>query len=96
MLKKFKKRPWFRAKRFGWGWYPATWEGWAIMIAWLAIVLFIVSHTVYLLEKTPTFIYSYTIEMVLLIAPLIFVCYLTGEKPYWSWGVKKKKKKSSR
>jgi predicted GH43/DUF377 family glycosyl hydrolase len=22
---------WFRAKEYGWGWYPATWEGWLVL-----------------------------------------------------------------
>ncbi|WP_439547004.1 hypothetical protein [Sandarakinorhabdus sp.] len=30
---------WFRPKRFGYGWSPASWEGWAITgVAALAIV----------------------------------------------------------
>ena len=37
------KGPWFRAKRFGWGWTPITWEGWLVtllgVVAFLAIDL---------------------------------------------------------
>ncbi len=33
-------RPWFVARRrFGWGWSPATWEGWTATAAYAAIVL---------------------------------------------------------
>jgi hypothetical protein len=26
------KRPWFGPKRFGWGYSPKTWQGWAILL----------------------------------------------------------------
>ena len=30
---------WFHAKRYGWGWgLPATWQGWVVLIMWIAIV----------------------------------------------------------
>ena len=33
---------WFRPKRFGFGWTPATWEGWVVTaaVAALAVSLF--------------------------------------------------------
>ena len=34
------KRYWFPAKRYGWGWGPpATWQGWAVLILWLAVLI---------------------------------------------------------
>lgn len=27
---------WFRAKRYGWGWRPVTWQGWAVVAVWVA------------------------------------------------------------
>jgi len=31
---------WFPAKRSGWGWgAPVCWQGWAVLIAYLAVVL---------------------------------------------------------
>lgn len=29
-MKQKDSRLWFKAKRFGWGWVPVTWEGWAL------------------------------------------------------------------
>ncbi len=91
-MKNFKKRPWFKAKKYGWGWYPATWEGWSIMLVWITVVSFIVYKTTYLLEKNPSFLFPYIFEIGFFAAPLILVCYITGEKPRWQWGEKKKKK----
>ena len=37
------KYPWFGPERgflgLGWGWTPITWEGWAVTILFLAVVL---------------------------------------------------------
>ena len=33
-------RYWFPAKRYGWGWgIPATWEGWVVLTAFVALVI---------------------------------------------------------
>ncbi len=26
---------WFKAKNYGWGWYPATWQGWLILAGFI-------------------------------------------------------------
>jgi hypothetical protein len=65
---------WFKTKLYGWGWVPATWEGWAVTIG---IVLYIAST------------YGKTHNLYYLIIPLtilVIICYLTGEKPKWRWG----------
>jgi hypothetical protein len=34
-----EKRYWFRKKRFGWGWTPATSEGWIATLGFVAIIV---------------------------------------------------------
>ena len=34
-----KKKLWFKAKNYGWGWYPASREGWLVTGAYLLIVI---------------------------------------------------------
>jgi hypothetical protein len=29
---------WFKRKRYGWGWTPTTWQGWAVVVALVAAV----------------------------------------------------------
>jgi hypothetical protein len=31
-------RPLFRSRRFGWGWRPASWQGWLLAIATVVVV----------------------------------------------------------
>lgn len=72
-MKQKKQKLWFKAKRFGWGWVPATWEGWAVTAGY-ALVLwwgFSVNQWFWLWAATFT---------------LILICFKKGEKPRWRWG----------
>jgi hypothetical protein len=34
------KRPWFGPKRYsGWGWTPVSWQGWAVTLVFLVVVI---------------------------------------------------------
>ena len=39
---------WFKPRTFGYGWSPATWEGWAVTVIWMAVsgagVLWLLGH----------------------------------------------------
>jgi len=35
MKTKHIKPLWFKAKQYGWGWYPARWQGWLIVIGFI-------------------------------------------------------------
>ena len=72
---------WFKAKRYGWGWTPSTWQGWAVM------VVFVVAFTAWLAwwvngERHPLGM----LPLLVLTAALILICWKTGEPPRWQWG----------
>ncbi len=80
------KKLWFVSKRYGWGWTPATWQGWLVIAVYLACTFL----TVAVIEH-----YSRIENDALVIfLPLVFVytcivffiCVRTGEKPRWRWG----------
>ena len=82
------KKVWFKAKRYGWGWYPSTWEGWAIT----AIAIAAISINSVLIDRhshsvSDTLIGSFVFT-ILVIGLLMAICFLTGEKPRWRWGGK--------
>ena len=82
-----KKKIWFKAKKYGWGWQPITWEGWLTVIGYLAIATVLalqLNEGDSLLQVMSTFV----VPMILLIFVLITLCYERGEKPKWSWGNK--------
>lgn len=74
---------WFRAKWFGWGWTPATWQGWVIIAIYIGLILIISSRV----DQN-----SLPVPFILLTLILIVICYLKGEPPHWNWGIPKKKR----
>ena len=38
-LKDNPKNYWFKRKLYGWGWTPATWQGWLLTFLFIGIVL---------------------------------------------------------
>lgn len=70
---------WFKRKHYGWGWYPATWEGGVVLLVW--ILLFALGLSV--ITPGSLAFYLYNLGLIVL---LIAVCYKTGEKPRWQWG----------
>lgn len=78
-----RSRPWFRAKRYGWGWsYPLTWQGWLVLGIYFA------------LAGVGAWRYAHThdaalgIVGILLTLLLVAICWITGESPRWRWGGK--------
>jgi hypothetical protein len=68
-----KLEKWFKAKRFGWGWTPITWQGWSICALFALILIYsIQAHLIAL--------------SVISIVVMMIVCSETGEKPGWHWG----------
>lgn len=90
-LKDNPQHLWFKRKLYGWGWTPATWQGWLIVGMYILIVIglaFAINENSSLHEVVLTFI----LPVVLLTSTLIFTCYKFGEKPKWQWGGFKKEK----
>ncbi|OGL98224.1 hypothetical protein A2318_01270 [Candidatus Uhrbacteria bacterium RIFOXYB2_FULL_45_11] len=84
------KKYWFKAKTYGWGWYPVTWQGWLVIVGFLILDV----GNVYRLDlaqgtTNEKIALEFVLETFLLISALVWICYKTGEKPGWRWGNKK-------
>jgi len=80
-----KTHIWFRAKCYGWGWYPSTWQGWLVLLVWL-ILLFLwigLFDFYFSIEKN---VLGYLVGVFVLTGSLIYLCWIKGEKPRWRWG----------
>lgn len=86
------KRKWFKAKNYGWGWYPVTWEGWTVLAVYLVLLWLIIDMTK-IMHGAKNIMIPYMTSIFIITSALIYVCYRTGEKPEWRWGPPKKKKK---
>ena len=80
-----KKDIWFKAKEYGYGWYPSNFIGWSVILIWIfiEIISFLIidnnSHSV-----SDTLIKFIPFSIILIII-LIYICYKKGEKPAWRW-----------
>jgi hypothetical protein len=73
---------WFPAKRYGWGWgLPSTWQGWAVLITYLALGLGGVAFV-----PVSNGIVLYAAYLAVLTVALVAICWLKGEPPRWRWG----------
>ena len=74
---------WFPATKYGYGWgLPSTWQGWAVLLTYLILVLLGSLHLEYFGGR----IIPFLIYLVVLTVILIFICWKKGEKPEWRWG----------
>ena len=84
------KRLWFKAKEYGWGWYPVTWQGWGVLALYVLIMVGIFPDVEFLSHLVNDSIFGIWIPALAATSFLMIICYLTGEKPGWRWGNKQK------
>jgi len=70
---------WFKRKLYGWGWTPATKEGWFLFTFYIfSIVIIVVRGT----EVRAL------VEGLVVTILFLFIVYLKGEPARWQWGKK--------
>lgn len=77
---------WFKPKRFGYGAYPTSWEGWLVVIIFLFLIISIASYH----EKTNYENYlSFILELVVIGVLLAFLSAKKTDGEWkWRWGNK--------
>lgn len=86
-----KKILWFKAKNYGWGWYPCSWQGWLVLAIYIGYLLFRSKAVNDMFDTSSSFVFRYSFETLFATILLIVICFITGEKPEWRWGGKKRK-----
>ena len=81
-----KKKLWFKAKEYGWGWYPSSYEGWFILLLFITLNFFNFFRFYLMTNPYPQFILEFVIESLFMSVILILICFIKGEKPRWRWG----------
>jgi isopentenyldiphosphate isomerase len=80
------KQFWFKAKEYGYGWYPSSWQGWAVLLMYAfsvtSLFVFANNHTHSVSDMLTAFFPVFYILTVF----LLIICYTTGQKPRWQWG----------
>lgn len=83
-----EKKIWFKRKIYGWGWYPATWQGWLVTAVYIAVIL---ASAATVDEGSPAREVAFTFALPVILATVAFIriAYKKGEAPRWQWGKKK-------
>lgn len=84
---------WFKAKLYGWGWIPAKWQGWAVLLVYVTLLVALVISREKDIPGNPdsgSNFLIFALPIIVLTTLLIFICYKKGEKPHWQWGPPKK------
>ena len=85
---------WFKAKLYGVGWVPATWQGWCVTGAYLVCILGFVSFREKDIPGNPesgSNILTFGLPVIVLTMLFVAIAYKTGEKLRWQWGLPKKR-----
>lgn len=83
----------FKRKLYGWGWVPVRWQGWAVILVYLALILSLALTREEAIPGNPdsgSNFLVFALPIIILTGLLIYICYKTGEKPRWQWGLPKK------
>lgn len=83
---------WFKRKLYGWGWTPARWQGWLVIIIYVVLVAFF-SLTIDKNSPPQEVFFTFVLPLILLTSTLLRICYKKGESPKWQWGHSKEKSK---
>ena len=91
-LKDNPKGYWFKRKLYGWGWVPAKWQGWCVILLYVLLILSLVLAREDDIPGNPdsgSNFLTFALPIIILTIFLIIVAYKKGEKPSWQWGKSK-------
>ena len=78
---------WFKRKRYGWGWTPATKEGWLVLLVYAGLVG-LISSRLGSVQSEQDVLWGVVGPMFIISILLVLICYKTGEAPRWQGGGK--------
>jgi hypothetical protein len=81
------RTPWFRPKSYGWGAYPITWQGWVMVVAYVAALL-VLGMLTFKQEHTQPWIWAvFVAGVTVLTLGLIVISRRRTEGDWrWRWG----------
>lgn len=93
-IKDNPKRYWFKRKVWGFGWTPATWQGWCVTLIYIALIFILLIIREEAIPGNPdsgSNFLVFGLPFVVLTFLFVFIAYKKGEKPKWQWGIPKEK-----
>ncbi len=87
---------WFKAKLYGWGWTPATWQGWVVLAVFIGLTIFNFNRIDAYSHSGSDTLLNFIPQTFVLVLLLLLICSKTGEKPRWQWGIPTDKDKEEK
>lgn len=80
---------WFKRRRYGWGFMPVTWQGWAVILGYVLIVAalipaFLDAPEAVAAKEAGFFVIFFTAAT----AGMLMISFSKGPRPRWRWGRK--------
>jgi len=76
---------WFKRKLYGYGWIPATKQGWLVLVVYLTFVLGLAVYAQSGIEESQVFAIV-LIPILLATGLFLTIVWKTGESLRWQWG----------
>lgn len=75
---------WFKRRRYGWGWTPATWQGWSLTLA--MVVLIVLPAILAGQYGSRGHSVAYIVYVIVVIVVFIVIVEAKSPAPRWRWG----------
>ncbi len=73
------KKLWFKAKRYGWGWTPVTWQGWLVIAVYVIFLVGMFRSVDAQSHSNSDTLFAFAVRLLIVTFFLYLVCYLKGE-----------------
>ncbi len=83
-----KQHYWFKRRRYGYGWTPVTWQGWTVMVLFLAVVI-VNAIIITINPYSNELLWLYLNVLIVAVVSLLIIAYTKGPTPRWRWGKKR-------
>ena len=77
------KQLWFKAKMYGWGWQPVSWQGWVVLAVYVFAIVKIFRTVDAASHSNSDTLIGFALPFTGLTLILLAICYTKGERLRW-------------
>jgi hypothetical protein len=74
---------WFKRKTYGWGWTPATWQGWAVTAFYILAIIALFRDVDKVSRSISELLVAFGPAFAFITLLFILICWKKGEQPPW-------------
>ncbi len=77
---------WFKAKMYGWGWQPTSWEGFVVVGLYVAALIQLFISINKMSHSGSDALINFALPFIVITIFFLIICYAKGERSRWRWG----------